>query len=338
YGNAPLSLFTGNTNDAQSTVWLHGRDIDAGARVNIYNEVGAGGLSDTYNHFAYATVTNGGVRTISAIGLWPAIRQYGFDQKAGNSGYSQGSDSIKNVYSLLSGTNLQYVTPGNRVISAVTTNFTATNIVTNPSAGVMTNYGGTPLVPVSPATSVRYSLKTAGATNKAAIFNAISYYLTTNYYTNVAVNLTNSPSARSAYTTNANVNITNQWTKTGANYLLTYESFANIVNSKNTNANGHLPIFLSYNGVGAAGVVATLPIATTVANTHVVNGGYTIWNYDNLLLNSIGVASANVTGVRDTIRDYLSNIVTAPNLRITDLKILGAGDGATANPVGITPQ
>ena len=337
YGNAPLSLFTGNSADSNATVWLSGRDIDAGARVNVYNEVGAGGLSDTYNHKAFAYVTNGGVKTISAIGLWPATQVDGLAQKAGNAGWAQGSDSIKNVYSLLGGTNLQYVTTGNKVITAVTTNFTATNIVTNPSVGVNSNFGGT-FSPVDPATGYTVALKVIGKTNTYSTFTIASYYKTTNYYTNAAVNLTDSPAARSVFTTNSDASITNQWTKDGANYLLTYESLANIGNNSNNNGNGQLPIFLSYNGVGAAGAVATPALASTVATTYAANGGYTLWNYDHILLNSNGVASATVTGVRDFIQSYLATNVAAPNLKLSAQNINGAGDGATAYPVGISNQ
>jgi hypothetical protein len=337
YGNVPLSLFTGNTNDAQSTVWLIGRNIDSGARVTVFNEVGYGGLANTYNHIAYAYVTNGGLKTISAIGLTAPSVVDGIKQPIGNDGYGQGSDVIKNILPVVAGTDLGYVTPTNTIITAVTTNPVATNTVTNNTVGSNNVYGGTAFGYVPPATGVYYTVKTQGSTSKATVFNAISYYLTTNYYTNKVVNTTNSPAARSVYTTNTNVNLTNAWSKTGTNYLIAYESLANIGSSKNTNANGQLPILLSYNGVGAAGAIASSAV-TAALGTNVANGSYTLWNYDHVLLNSNGLACAAVTGVRDSIINYLATNVAAPNLTLGARNITGGGDGGTAYPVGVTNQ
>jgi hypothetical protein len=337
YGNAPLSLFTGNTNDAQSTIWLIGRNIDSGARVTVFNEVGIGGLADSYNHIDYATVTTNGGKAISAIGLTAPSIVDGIKQPVGNDGWGQGSDVIKHLLPVVSGTDLGYVTPTNKIITAVTTNPVATNPVTNNTLGSNNVYGGTPFAYVPPATGVYYTVKTQGATNKATVFNAISYNLTTNYYTNVAVNTTISPAARSVYTTNTNANVTNAWTKTGSNYLIAYESLANIGNSKNTNANGQLPILLSYNGVGAAGAIASSSVTASLS-TNVANGSYTLWNYDHILLSTNGLTSSYVTSVRDIIKNYLATNVAAPNLTLSSLNILSLGDGATPTPVGATNQ
>lgn len=336
YGNAPLSLFTGNPNDDQATVWLQGRDIDAGARVNIFNFTGYGGLNATFNHQAFAWVTNSGVKTISAIGLVPATVIDGIIQPAGNGGYAQGSDSIKNVYPVVSGTALQYVTSGNKQIIAYQTNFTATNLVTNPAVGSNSVYSGSALTPVDPGTNVVYTVKTQGTTAKPTVFKGISYYISA-LSTNVNPTSTIAKPLNGYLITNS-VNITNNWNKSGANYILTYESLVNIGNSKNTNANGQLPILLSYEGVGANAQIASSSVAAAVATNHVENGGYTAWNYDHLLLNTNGLNSASVVSVQTWIQSYLATNVALPNLKLSDLKVNSTGDGATPYPKGLTNQ
>jgi hypothetical protein len=138
-GCVPLSFLTGRTNDASATVWLIGRNIDAGARVVVFNEVGVGALSDTLNYKAYSYVTNGGVRTISSIGLTPPTVVNGIPQPSGNDGEAQGSTLIKNLYPVLSGSNLNVVTTSvtystNPVTNKIVTSTSVTNTV------ITTNY------------------------------------------------------------------------------------------------------------------------------------------------------------------------------------------------------
>jgi hypothetical protein len=124
---------------------------------------------------------------------------------------------------------------------------------------------------------------------------------------------------------------TNAWTNSGPNYLLTYDSLANIINAKNTNNNGNLPVLLSYNGVGANGTVATTNNTSSITNL-VANGAYTLWNYDHLYLNDQGVTNPSAILVRDSLKDFLKGNVAFPNLRSGDLNVLSAGDGATPYP------
>jgi hypothetical protein len=129
---------------------------------------------------------------------------------------------------------------------------------------------------------------------------------------------------------------TNAWTNSGPNYVLTYDSLVNITSSANVNGNSNQPILLSYNGVGGNGVVASTNNPSVAGITsQVANGTYTLWNFDHLFLNAAGVANSSATLVRDSIKSTLSTSVTFPNLKLSDLNVISAGDGATPFPKGL---
>jgi hypothetical protein len=437
-GHIPLSYLTGKASDSNATVWLIGRNIDAGARVVVYNEVGAGALSDTHNYKAVSTVTNSGVKTISSLALTPPTIVGGIPQLPGNDGEAQGSTLIKNLLPVVSGSNLSVVDAivtyatnpvtnsvvvtnnelrTNPVVTTnvtqayqrsvvnvpvVTTNYTYTTnwtwnqtetntriyvtynrAWTNKPAvrtDVLTGYTFanklgkfTEPTLVAPHTTAVTSITnskgvvTTQTNNVPARFAVNEYYTgstweqvptvstNTNRITNTVfqtnftlANITNFSTNYEVSTvqvtvTNqdvANVLIpvatnytTNTWTKSGPNYLLTYDSLVNITSAKNTNANGLQPILLSYNGVGGNGAVASTnnPSVAGITN-QVANGSYTLWNYDRLLLNAEGTNNPAALGVRDAIKNSLSASVTFPNLKTGDLNVTSPGDGATPWP------
>ena len=442
-GRIPLSYLTGKDADTNATVWLIGRNIDAGARVVVYNEVGAGALSDTRNYKARLYVTNNGVKTISSLALTPSTIVGGIPQSPGNDGEAQGSTLIKNLLPVAPGGDLsvvdatityetnavtntvyetnyptlevvttnQYTTTvvsGTRTVTNYWTNYTfqtnytwtnrpVTNKVylaynrlwTNAATitnNILTGYipvrkGGIPEVTATNrvfdrvATNIIVKGVSKTVTNNVPAIFAVNEYVTnflatnwvqvpssvssnpvqvpngtytltnysttTNYYyvTNYAVSqdpVITSNEVVSSVTIPTGTNFsTNTWTKSGPNYLLTYDSLVNITSSKNTNANGQQPILLSYNGVGGSGAVAATNNPSVAAITNqVANGSYTLWNYDRLLLNAEGVGNDSALTVRDAIKDYLSKSVTFPNLKTGDLNVTSPGDGATPWPKG----
>jgi len=97
-GNIPLAMFTGNSNNAVSGVWLLGRNIDSGTRLTALAESAYG---TTVPVIQYAVGTNytmsNGVATISGSTVTNNIFQYPIEtingvssQFVGNSGYSSG--------------------------------------------------------------------------------------------------------------------------------------------------------------------------------------------------------------------------------------------------------
>ena len=84
-GGAPLSLLTGDPNDASVMVYAMGRDEDSGTRITTLAESGFGVFSNPAQF--QATVTSS---TVTAIIPWPAATLLGFSYPEGHSGYAGG--------------------------------------------------------------------------------------------------------------------------------------------------------------------------------------------------------------------------------------------------------
>ena len=120
-GNIPLAMFTGNSNDAVSGIWLLGRNIDSGTRLTALAETAYG---TTVPVIQYAVGTNytmsNGLATISGSTNTNNIFQYPIEvingissQNVGNSGYGSGGTLcgfMNNFYA--TGTNFKTGTNG----------------------------------------------------------------------------------------------------------------------------------------------------------------------------------------------------------------------------------
>lgn len=97
-GVLTADLFTGNANDANSTVWAIGRNTDAGQRFGAYAEIGLGTKSDVSVWFPTITgqttsnsITYGG--TVTSHVLWPTNQQVGdIAVGEGSGGYNSGAN------------------------------------------------------------------------------------------------------------------------------------------------------------------------------------------------------------------------------------------------------
>lgn len=97
-GSLTADLFTGNANDANSTVWAIGRNTDAGQRFAAYAEIGLGTRRNVKVWFPSITgqttsnsITFGGTATNHV--LWPVNQQPGdIPVVVGSGGYSSGAN------------------------------------------------------------------------------------------------------------------------------------------------------------------------------------------------------------------------------------------------------
>jgi hypothetical protein len=97
-GVLTADLFTGNANDANSTVWAIGRNTDAGQRFAAYAEIGLGTKSDVTVWFPSITgqttsnsIISGGTSTSHQ--LWPVSQQPGdIPVILGSGGYNSGAN------------------------------------------------------------------------------------------------------------------------------------------------------------------------------------------------------------------------------------------------------
>ncbi|MCE9586908.1 MAG: hypothetical protein K8R57_01165 [Verrucomicrobia bacterium] len=97
-GNLTADVFTGNTNDANSTVWAIGRNTDAGQRFGAYAEIGLGTTANVRVWFPSITgqtttngITYGGTSTNHV--LWPESVQPGdIPVVVGSGGYNSGAN------------------------------------------------------------------------------------------------------------------------------------------------------------------------------------------------------------------------------------------------------
>jgi len=97
-GSLTADLFTGNSADANKTVWALGRNTDAGQRFGAYTEIGLGTQSVVTVWFPAITgttttsgITYGG--TANSHQLWPVNTQPGtFAVPLGSGGYSSGAN------------------------------------------------------------------------------------------------------------------------------------------------------------------------------------------------------------------------------------------------------
>jgi hypothetical protein len=80
-GNVPLSMFTGNPDDANTGVWVTGRDIDSGTRAVTLLETGYG-INKAVKQYVVDPSNN--------VILSPTNNRLGFKVAAGNDGYSSG--------------------------------------------------------------------------------------------------------------------------------------------------------------------------------------------------------------------------------------------------------
>jgi hypothetical protein len=94
-GNVPLSFFTGNTNDATNGVWLIGRDVAAGVRVQWQIHTGYGALTPAKQF--WVTNNNGSL----ALALTPTNPVLGIFQPAGNGGFASASLQQANATNIL---------------------------------------------------------------------------------------------------------------------------------------------------------------------------------------------------------------------------------------------
>jgi hypothetical protein len=140
-GNVPLSYFTGNDADATNGVWLIGRDVAAGVRVQWQIHTGYGALS-TAKQF-WVTNNNGTL----ALALTPTNPVLGIYQPAGNGGFASASLQQANATNILP-PNVQVDLIGNGTYGG--SPYTGTNYLIQYNAygnsvGI-TNSGGQPLL------------------------------------------------------------------------------------------------------------------------------------------------------------------------------------------------
>ena len=98
-GNIPLAMFTGNSNDTVSGIWLLGRNIDSGTRLTALAESAYGttvpviqyAVGTNYTTNANGTVTITGTSATNNIFQYPIETINGISsQNVGNSGYGSG--------------------------------------------------------------------------------------------------------------------------------------------------------------------------------------------------------------------------------------------------------
>jgi len=101
--NEPLSLITGNPNDETNSVFLIGRNIDAGARYNVFAEAGFGVRGVAQSYAVGTNFTGGGASTATIQGgsstneifLYPIETIDGISSgSVGNSGYNSGGTVV----------------------------------------------------------------------------------------------------------------------------------------------------------------------------------------------------------------------------------------------------
>jgi len=157
-GNIPLTLVTGNATDSTNSVYLVGRNIDAGARLNILAETGYG-VRTPVTQYAVATNysgggTNGlatlkGTTSTNSIILYPVESIDGIGStSAGNSGYGSGSTLVAlltNAYAQGSALSVAG-SPASRSGSNFLVGYSAVpDITAKTNAGVVTlGYNGVP--------------------------------------------------------------------------------------------------------------------------------------------------------------------------------------------------
>ena len=316
-GQIPLSLITGDSSDATATVWLTGRNPDSGTRITAFNEVGYGALKATQNYKVNAIDTN--TKTITELLLYPSNNINGLITAPGDDGMTSGGDLVKSIAPLAS--NLVVYGPGtNSVISVAHTNFTATNIVTNPALGVSATYLGSAVIPAAPADNVKYTIAVAGSATKKATFNAKSYYIATNSFTNAV------PPVYLNIASKATNHISFPLTvPSTVNYLVTYASVADALNM--STLAGRYPVLLSYNGNGVGGYTDYSTATKNAVQAKIQNGGYSFWNYEWALLSPN--ASAGASALLTTLTGVVSSANAAPNANVSSLNVKRASDGAT---------
>jgi len=99
-GTVPLSMFTGNTSDAATTVYVTGRNPDSGTRVTTYTETGFGivNVPTQYQpqNSANAEIDTAG-GTIDHFAPWPRDTVNTIVFPTGQSGYNSGGNLSKGV-------------------------------------------------------------------------------------------------------------------------------------------------------------------------------------------------------------------------------------------------
>ena len=141
-GNIPLTLITGNAADFTNSVWLIGRNVDSGARLNILAETGYGVRTPVTTYAVATNYTGGGsglatlkgTTTTNSLLLYPVETIDGISSvSAGNSGYGSGSTVVAvltNAYA--PGAGLQI---GSATSAPVGTNTAAISYTAAPRAG-----------------------------------------------------------------------------------------------------------------------------------------------------------------------------------------------------------
>ena len=222
--------------------------------------------------------------------------------------------------------------------------------VTNSAVGVASTYSGVASA-TAPGTNYVISLKAAGAPTKKATFSVVSYNTTNDVLTNPTVAAVKAYKNVSSIATNvASVYLpaTNFVpSATGSNYLISYASVNDEINTGKTNFLGNLPILLSYNGNGGAAQVGTIAVTNSyvtlgdVPTTNYVtnfvvqdaidngikNGSYTYWNYEHLIRGTSANAAADTVFTQNT--NKVIGAVAAPNLNSSDLNVTRQDGGYT---------
>lgn len=90
-GGAPLSQFTGVTDDVSQIVYVAGRDFDSGTRLSQLTEIGLSPFAGIQQIFAIVSGTAGANgSTVTGMKLWPAATVLNQQFAIGNSGYASG--------------------------------------------------------------------------------------------------------------------------------------------------------------------------------------------------------------------------------------------------------
>jgi len=330
-GQIPLSLITGDSNDATATIWLTGRNPDSGTRITAFNETGYGALKATMNYKVTKTDTN--AKTITELTLYPTNVINGLVTAPGDDGQSSGGTLVGSI-APLDAKLVVYGPATNTVISVVYTNFTATNIFTNTVKGTSASVNGgvyngaLSTSPVAPATAAVVTTNAAGSATAYASYKYVYYYIATNLYTNVT------PPTIAGTLAGTNGKSTNLvafpvTVPSSSNYLVTYASVGDAITKSTLSSN--YPVLLNYNGDGIQGssIADTNAQATakSLIKSKIMNGSYTFWNYEYALLSTN--AQAGASSVFNAIVTATVPTVAAPNAKVSDLNVTRADGGAT---------
>ncbi len=164
-GNVPLSMFTGNPDDANKGVWITGRDWDSGTRAVTLLETGYG-VTTTVKQY---TVDGNNVV------LSPAAAFFGLPVAVGNGGYASGG-TLRSVV-----TNNSLVFPSTPAYSTnYMIGYAGTPDVISAKAKALSYNGVAPYCP-----SLDVSTAQGFSTNNNGIANGnYSYWSTAHLYTN----------------------------------------------------------------------------------------------------------------------------------------------------------